>query len=234
MQPTRGLAVKLLLAAAFLAVMIWLTIAYAPAITELAGNPEHLRMRILAYGRLGVLVFIGLQIVQVIITAIPGEVVQVAGGYIYGTWPAAAYLLIGVILGSLAAFWLARLLGYTLIKQLISEEKLVHYTSLLSSQKAYSVIFTLFLIPGLPKDLLTYIGGLTPVKPLHFIVIASIARIPAMLVSAYIGANLQERDYLTVVILSAAAVAFFLLGLFYRDRLLDWLQRFRVFQKKDN
>jgi hypothetical protein len=55
-----------------------------------------------------------------------------------------------------------------------------------------------------------------------------------MLVSAYIGANLQERDYLTVVILSAAAVAFFLLGLFYRDRLLDWLQRFRVFQKKDN
>lgn len=225
MQPVRGLGIKILLAAAFLAAMIWLTIVYAPAVTEIASNPERLRTVILDYGRLGVLVFIGLQIVQVIITAIPGEVVQVAGGYIFGTLPATIYLLIGVIVGSAAAFGLARVLGYSLIKFLVSEAKLARLTGLMSSRKGYSIAFMLFLVPGLPKDVLTYIGGLTPVKPLPFIAIASAARIPGMLISAYIGANLHERNYTAVIGLSAAAVICFLLGVSYRDRILAWLHK---------
>jgi len=231
---TRGLIINLLVAMSCLALLAWLTIKYAPAVTEMASNPERLRTMILSYGHLGVLVYIGIQIVQIIITAIPGEVVQVAGGYIYGTWLATTYLLVGVVVGSLTVFGLARIAGYSLVKQLVSEEKLTRFADLMTSKKAYSVIFVLFLIPGLPKDLLTYVGGLTPVKPLQFIIIASIARIPGVFFSAYIGANLQERDFLTAIVLSVAAVLLFVLGVLYRDQILAWLQRFSFFKQEDN
>mgnify|MGYP005844169573 CR=1 FL=1 len=212
------------LALIFLAAMVFVTVRYGPSLTGLMSSPDNFRELLNSYGYRSVLVFILLQILQVVVAAIPGEVVQLAGGYIYGTFAGTVYLVAGVIIGSVIVFYASRLIGYPLVKVFVKEESLKRLEFLVNSSKSEAAMFVLFLIPGLPKDILTYIAGLTPVAPLRFIIIATVGRFPALLASAYIGANLQERNYTIVIILSAAAVVLFLAGVFLRDRIIDKVQ----------
>ncbi len=210
---------------AFIAVIVFLTIKYAPYITELARKPDEFRDVILSYGYFGVIVFISIQVFQVIVAAIPGELIQIAGGFVYGAWLGTLYLSIGVVIGTLAAFYAARLFGYSLIKKIVAEDKLARFKDMMESKKADLVISVLFLLPGLPKDFLVYVGGLTPVKPMKFIIITTIARLPALFFSAYIGENIQEQDYVRALIISIIAVVLFLLGVINRERIFKRINR---------
>ena len=78
-------------------------------------------------------------------------------------------------------FYAARLLGYPLVRLLVPPTQLEKFSFMLSSSKSEAAMFILFLIPGIPKDILTYIAGITPVKPLRFFVIITIGRLPALL-----------------------------------------------------
>lgn len=205
--------------------LVFITVKYAPVVTKLVSEPKIFSDIIQSYGYIGVFVFIFFEIFQVVIAAIPGEVIQIAGGYIYGAWLGTLYLVIGVIVGSIVVFFTSRLLGYPLVTVFVPEAKLIRFNFLMESQKFNTVIFILFLLPGLPKDMLTYIAGLTPVKPMRFFVIATVARLPALFVSAYIGANLQDENYLSVVVLSSGAVILFIVGIFSKDWLIDKIHK---------
>lgn len=226
--------VNLVLLVAFLALLAYLTINYAPVITQLVSEPEHLRGVIQSYGETGVLVFIAVQVLQVVISVIPGEVVQIAGGYLYGIWLGTFYLLIGLLIGSVLAFFAAKLLGYPVLKVFIPQDKYDKFRALLRTRKFEAVVFLLFLIPGLPKDLLTYAAGLVGVPPLKFFLIATGARLPALIGSAYIGANLQEQDYWTAGLLMVGALILFLIGYLFKDRLLEGVQRWSASRERQD
>ncbi len=211
--------INIILLVIFIIVVAVISIKYAPQITDLARKPDEFRAHILSYGYFGVLVFIFIQFFQIVIAAIPGELIQVAGGYVYGAWLGTLYLTIGAFLGTLVSFYIARALGYSLVRKIIAEEKLTRFQGMMESKKADLIISTLFLLPGLPKDLLVYIGGLTPVQPLKFIVISTIARLPALFFSAYLGMNIRDQDYIKAAIISFIAVALFLFGVINRERI---------------
>lgn len=210
----------IVLIAVFLGLMAYITIKYAPAIMESVRNPEQLRSQLEGYGFLGVLIFIGLQMLQVVVVAIPGEFVQLAGGYIYGVWLGTLYSLIGIVAGSVFVFYVSRFLGYTLVRAFVSEKSLEKFDFMINGSKSEIIMLILFLIPGFPKDALTYIAGLTPIKPLRFFVIITLGRLPALLASSYIGYSTQKGNYLIVIILSAAALALFTAGVFLKDRII--------------
>jgi uncharacterized membrane protein YdjX (TVP38/TMEM64 family) len=223
---------NIVLFAVFMVLLVLATIKYAPIVTELVSEPEEFRDLIQSYGYTGVFIFVLIQIIQIVIPVIPGEVVQVAGGFVFGTWLGTLYLMIGVILGSVCAFFAARLLGYPLVRSFVSENKLRRMRELMQGKKSDAVIFILFLLPGLPKDVLTYIAGLTPVKSVRFLVIASMARFPALLASAYLGHNLHEKDYLGAIIISSVAVLLFVGGYIFKDRIIGKMQEFTT-EKQD-
>ena len=106
------------------------------------------------------------------------------------------YSFLGTLLGTLIVFFATRLFGYSLVKAVVPAGKLQKFERLLTGRTSDITVFLLFLIPGIPKDTLVYVSGLTPIKPLKFLPICLIARLPALWGSAYIGANLQEKDYL--------------------------------------
>ncbi|AHF05752.1 hypothetical protein DESME_00490 [Desulfitobacterium metallireducens DSM 15288] len=212
--------VSIILLTLFFIVSLFITVKYAPGITKMLSEPARFRDWIHSFGYSGILVFIFFQIFQVVIATIPGEVVQIAGGYIYGVWLGTLYLVIGVIIGSIIVFYASRLLGYPLIKVFVRQDKLTLLYSLIRNQKADLALFILFLVPGLPKDILSYIAGLTPVKPLRFFVIATLGRSPALFVSAYIGSNLHAKNYLAAVILSSIAIILIFVGFLYKDRFI--------------
>lgn len=214
-------ALYIVLIALFLGAMAYLTIIFGPRLTELARDPGSLSNKLESYGWKGVLLFIGIQILQVLVAAIPGEVIQIAGGYIYGTWFGTLYSITGILIGSVIVFFIARLLGYPLVKMLVSPEHLKKFNFMINDDKSEAAMFLLFLIPGIPKDILTYIAGITPVKPLRFFIIITIARLPALIASSVIGSSTEKGNYVMVIILSAAALVLFLAGLLLKDRIID-------------
>jgi uncharacterized membrane protein YdjX (TVP38/TMEM64 family) len=191
------------------------------------GSLEEFEKYVHSYGSTSALIYILSQTVQVVVFVIPGEIVQVAGGYIFGTWLGAVLSVLGILIGTAVAFFAARILGYALVQALVSPKKLQRFEFLISDPKAEIAMFVLFLVPGIPKDSLVYISGLTPVKPLRFFFISMVARIPGIWGAAYIGAHLQRRDYGPVWILSAVALVLFVVGVLFRERIIDRLHRLR-------
>lgn len=214
------LAGNIILFALFVAAIVFATVKYGREITRLVSSPDEFSRTIKSYGYKSVPIFIMFQVLQVVIAAIPGEVVQIAGGYIFGTFQGTLYLMIGAIIGTIAVFYATRLLGYPLVRVFVSEGKLEKFNFMINSNRTEIIMFVLYLIPGIPKDILTYIAGLTPIKPLRFIITATVARFPALFASAYIGANLYEKDYLSVILLSSAAILLFMAGLLFKDRII--------------
>jgi uncharacterized membrane protein YdjX (TVP38/TMEM64 family) len=213
------------LIAAFLSVVVYLGIRLGPRITELAQKPQELKDMLKSFGWKGVLIFIGLQVLQVVVAAIPGEFVQIAGGYIYGTFAGTLYSLAGIVTGSVLVFAVARLIGYPVVKIFVAPKQLEKFSFMMNSKRSEAAMFILFLIPGIPKDILTYIAGLTPVKPLKFFAIITIGRLPALLGSSIIGHSTQQGNYGIAITVSTIAVILFAVGLIFRDRIIDWANK---------
>lgn len=219
------LAINIIPLALFIGLLVFLWVRFGHELTELASKPEKLREVLNSYGWSGILVFIGIQIIQVVVAAIPGEFVQIAGGYIYGTVFGTLYSLTGIVAGSVIVFFSARILGYPVVKLLVPQRQLERFSFMLNSRKSDAAMLILFLIPGIPKDILTYIAGITPVKPLKFFVIITIGRLPALLGSSFIGHNTQMGNYGIVIAVSAAAVILFFAGVIFRNRIIDWTHK---------
>lgn len=213
--------VDVVLLSLFLMILIYVSVEYGPVITHLVSQPEDFKQFILAYGSTSVLIFMLSQTIQVIIAAIPGELVQVAGGYIYGIWLGSLYSLLGIGIGSIIVFYIGRILGYPLLKTLISPARIERFSFFINSPRAEVIACVLFLIPGIPKDILTYLAGITPMQPLRFLIIAAVARFPGILISSYIGASIGAGQYVKVAVGSVVAIFLFLLGYFYKDKIID-------------
>jgi uncharacterized membrane protein YdjX (TVP38/TMEM64 family) len=225
------LGFHLLLLIVFVALAVFFTVKYGPGIIKIIRKPDHFRDFLASYKSISILVFMFFQVLQVVISPIPGEFVQIAGGYVYGTFLGTVYSTTGILIGAIIAFYIARLVGFRLVKDLVSEQSIEKLNFLVNNPKSEITMFILFLIPGIPKDILVYLAGLTPIKPLNFFIIFIIARFPIILASSFVGSNIQERDYLPVAIVAGITGALFVLGLIYKDKVIHILHKFLPSQK---
>lgn len=219
------LIIKISLLSILMILGIFLAIKYAPDFIALASKPDDLKNLLSSYGGLGILIFIIIQIVQVIIAFLPGELTQLAGGYIYGTVLGTFYSMTGITLGSIIVFFTSRFLGDSLLNLFMSKERFEKLSFLINSPKSEMIMFILFVIPGMPKDSLSYLAGITPVKPMNFLVVSSLARFPALFVSSYVGANLQQGNLTMVIIIVLISCALLAAGFFMKDKIFAYLRR---------
>lgn len=221
----KKIILNIILLSVFVILLTYITIKYAPVITKLISNPEKFRVFLLSYGNISILVFMLFQILQVVIALIPGEFIQITGGYVFGTFLGTLYSSLGILLGSIIVLNIVRLLGYSIIKLFVSQQSLQKFNFLINNEKSEIAMFVLFLIPGLPKDILTYIAGITPIKLRNFFVITTIARFPGIFISSFVGSNLQAKQYSEVISASLIAISFFIIGFFLKDKLLSLIRQ---------
>jgi uncharacterized membrane protein YdjX (TVP38/TMEM64 family) len=132
---------------------------------------------------------------------LPGQPVEMVAGMCYGTVGGLAVVTIGAFISSSIIFFLVRKFGRRFIYTFVSQEKIenLEKSKWFNNPKKIEIVFLiLFLIPGMPKDLLVYIGGIMPVKALNFILISTFARIPAVLAVTTIGGNLLDGNWLAM------------------------------------
>ena len=137
---------------------------------------------------------------QVVVALIPGEVVEIASGYAFGTFPGTLICLIGITLGSAIVLILAKRYGRRVIDALCPPEKLEMIPIIHEEKKLNTLTAILFLIPGTPKDLLTYAVGVTDMKIPTYLMIATVARIPSILMSTIGGDALGENRFSHAII----------------------------------
>lgn len=179
-------------------------------------NPEELKSLILSFGKYSFLAYIGIQIAQIIIFFIPGELVQIAGGYIFGSLGGYALSFIGVLIGSVISFTIARVLGKKFVKKIVfSEDKwLFKKIDELKKhpEKLKKLIFILYLIPGIPKDILGYICGITDITLKDFVITSMLGRSPALFVSCFFGNNISRDNLGMLAVIGVVCGVIFIIS----------------------
>ena len=193
-----------------------LSVIFFPHIAALA--TEEGRRRLIAFieeiGFGGWLVTLGIQIFQIIIAFLPGEPVELMLGAIWGPWLGTLTCLIGVFIGTLLIFLLSRRLGIGFVKRAAGEKNIGKYKFLGSEKGLEITVFLLFFIPGTPKDVLTYIVPLTPIRPVRYLVISTLARIPSILTSTVLADSILNGRYAMSIAVFAITAVISIAGIF--------------------
>lgn len=176
-------------------------------------SQEGLRDYIRSFGTAGWLVFLALQILQVFIALIPGELLESAAGFVFGPLFGTLLCYAGIAIASSLIFLLTRRFGVKLVEVFVSREKINQLRFLNTEKKRGLLIFLAFFIPGTPKDLLTYFVGLTEIKFGTFLAISLVARIPSVVTSTFGGHLLGEGEYVSAIVVYAATAIVSLLGM---------------------
>lgn len=198
-------------------------------ISSVASSPQALRDLILSYGFLSYAVGLGLQILQVFVALLPGELIELALGYSFGFLGGTLICLLGIAAATIPVFLLTKRFGTRFVEIFFDRDKIESISFLKNQKKLKGLVFLLFFIPGTPKDLLTYFVGLTPLTLSEFLTLTLVARIPSIVTSTASGSLFAEGDYLlsALVFLLTGAISIF--GLWTYRRLSSKLKA-----KKDN
>jgi len=208
----KALIFKLMFLVLILLALIFFGIKTGPWFIENAKNPVYMREFLSGFGNAGFLVYILIQTIQAIVLVFPGDLFSICGGFIYGIPLGFSLTFLGLMLGTVIVFYTSRFFGYNLISSFISKEKIEKMSAILNSTKGTIGMFIIFIIPFLPKDIMIYIAGLTPVKAYKLFIIYGLSRIPGTLVWVSVGANTYEKDYLGLGITIAILIVMFLLA----------------------
>ena len=131
----------------------------------------------------------------------------------------------GAVIGTGVSFLLARLLGRDFLHLFFGEEKMSYYIERLNSRQAYTIVFFLYLIPGLPKDMISYAAGASEMRFKPFLLLSAVGRLPGMIGCLLMGTMVENGNYTGVIILAVLAVIACGLCLFYRKKINVWLDK---------
>ncbi len=171
-----------------------------PLVREFVESPETFRAYVKSHGILGHLIMIGIMALQVVVALIPGEPFEVGAGFVFGWVQGSLLCLAATALASALVFLAVRKWGVKLVELFFSREKIMRFSFMQNAKKLDILIFLLFLIPGTPKDLLTYLVGLTPMKLSTFLLLTTAARIPSVISSTVTGTLAHRGSYTAALI----------------------------------
>jgi uncharacterized membrane protein YdjX (TVP38/TMEM64 family) len=196
---------------------VWLM---RPELIDQVNSLEKAEFFLQGYKNESYVIYLMVQVVQIVVSVIPGQFMNMAAGWLF-TFPIAFALSVaGAAIGTFITYYMSRLLGHKAVKTLIEPEKYQAFLRRLNSKRAYIAVFVLYLFPGLPKDILGYVAGVSNMRFLPFLVLSLVGRMPALAVSVMVGSMLNKEIYTGVVILSLVMITLFTLGIVYRKKVL--------------
>jgi len=198
---------------------LWL---YGPELQAFVRDRARFQQFVDELGWLGPIVLICFNAIQIIVAPIPGYIVQLAAGFLYGPWWGGLWSTIGLFLGSMSAMWLARIYGRPLVARVIGANRLQHWEEFIHSDSIY-IWFVLLLGPT--GDAPFYLAGLSRVRFLHIVLITLLIRVPSVFVAAAIGAGVLVLNWWQFTLIIAVFGLFALALLRHKETLSAWMDR---------
>ena len=135
-------------------------------------------------GKWMAVVFVTLQFLQVVVLPIPSTVTVVAGAALFGPLLGSIYSLLGIVLGSLVAFFVGRYAGYRVVAWLIGKETLDKWLKKIKG-KDKLLLSAMFLLPVFPDDVLCFVAGISSMSVWLFTGIILVSRVLAIFTTCY-------------------------------------------------
>lgn len=172
-------------------------------------------------GPLRVPAMVLLHYLSVVVAIIPGEPFEFMMGFMFGTFGGLILSLIAVMLASATIYCCVNKFGMKYVNKFVNSKKFKSWSFLNDPVKRDSLLFIVFLIPGTPKDLLSYFAPFTKIKLKNFLFITTVARIPSIVSSTYMGDKLQNGNFTTSLIVFCLIAVIGLLGILINDKILE-------------
>jgi len=163
-------------------------------------SPKRLRLFIESFGPFAAVVFVVVQALQVVFAPVPGEATGFVGGYLFGNVLGVILSTIGLTLGSMGAFYLARIFGLKLVERVVKKEYITKFNDFVTHRGLY-ISYILFLIPGFPKDSLCYLLGVSHIRFLDFFLMNLLGRLPGTVILTFQGTAVKDARYKAFLIL---------------------------------
>ena len=224
---TARLALLSFLLAVLLVLLIRLVVTDAPSLhvlVRLYHDKQFLKETVVSWGWLAPVVFVLIQALQVVISPIPGEITGPVGGALFGTLWGLVYSSIGLTVGTLICFTVGRKWGEPLVRPWLSERNWNRLNFIVEAEGAI-LCFILYVIPGFPKDIVSYLFGISPIPFWLFALVSTLGRLPGTFMSSYFGAHVAEQQYLYALVIAALVVALCLPLYYYREQIMQRLHR---------
>lgn len=223
--------IKFALLVLFGIVVIVLAVKYGPWISENAKEPEKVREYLRSFGGMGFAVYVLIQALHVLTVIIPGDVFNICGGYIYGIPVGFVLSLVGIMLGSVAAFYISRFLGYDFVSKFVPQQKIDKISNIINSTQGMVRMFIICIVPFIPKDLMMYIAGLTPVRAHKLFFVYALSRIPGTLIWVSVGANIFEQSPVGIILTVVGLIALLIAG-FVINKKFKKSKEFKIDEQK--
>lgn len=222
-EMTRGDIFKFGGLIAFFALMVIVVILIWPYIHEVfePGGLSRVIDDVRNAGPLGLLILLAMQFMQIVVAFIPGEVVQMAAGMMYGPWLGGAVILLGCIISSAFVFAVVHRLGAPFVRDMVPTKYLDKFNAFEESGKLSIVVFILFLIPAMPKDTFTYLVPLTNMRMRDFLVLSNVGRIPGIVISTYAANGLVDGNITQSIIIFAVVAVIAIVAIVFRDKIMN-------------
>lgn len=185
---------------------------WGPSLWRFFSNGEAVKAWVDAQGHWAPLAMAALVVAQIVIAVLPGEPVELAAGYLFGFWEGTAICLAGGLLGTLVVTALVRLLGMRIVRRLFSTKKLESISWLHDAKRFELLMFIVFLIPGTPKDVLTYVASLSSCPWWHIAAITTVGRIPSIITSTLAAGFASSGNWTAAIITLAVTLVLVALG----------------------
>ena len=223
-EMTRGDIFKFGGLIAFFALMVVVVILIWPYIHEAfePGGLSRVIDDVRNAGPLGFLILLAMQFMQIVVAFIPGEVVQMAAGMMYGPWLGAAVVLLGCIISSAFVFAVVHRLGAPFVRDMVPTKYLDKFNAFEESGKLSIVVFILFLIPAMPKDTFTYLVPLTNMRMRDFLVLSNVGRIPGIVISTFAANGLVDGNITQSIIIFAVVAVIAIVAIVFRDKIMNF------------
>lgn len=192
---------------------------YLPSFTD----PERVRSLVAGAGAWSPVVYILLQVVQVLIAPIPGQVVSFAGGLLFGTWWGVAYTMVGATIGFTAIFVLTRRLGRPFVERFVSARVLERFDYLDGTGGALA-LFIIYLLPGFPDDVISFIAGLTRIRLRTLILISLGGRLPGYFLLSATASGTTYENLNPMIVLAAVTLVLGAVGYWKRHFLHEMVK----------
>lgn len=192
--------VKLILFILTIIFIVAISIKLFPLFTNLGTSEGQLKFKeeISNSGFSGILMLLGLQLLQILIPVLPGEPIEFLAGMCYGTIGGMFIIFLGAFLSSFIIFYCVRKFGKNFIHTFFGKDKIERLEKskwFSDPEKIELILFIAFLIPGTPKDLFVYIAGLLPIRPYRFFLISTFCRFPSVISSTFAGSNVVDGNW---------------------------------------
>jgi uncharacterized membrane protein YdjX (TVP38/TMEM64 family) len=192
----------------FILFLVILTIYLFPKFILLRHEETRLEVKeyIESIGFWGWLLALGVQVLQVVIAFLPGEPVEIVMGMVFGPIGGMLTCMLGIIIGTFIIYLLAKTIGMKFISIFINPEKLNDYKFINNATKKDMLVFTVFFIPGTPKDVITYFAPFIKMPMMRFILISTFARMPSIISSTLLGDSIGEGKWGLAIIIFASTL----------------------------